>query len=223
MNLTAIIGSPHGMKGNTAVLLEAVMKGATDAGAAVRLFSLADLAVQPCTGCEACHIVGDCAIRDDFETVLAALVETDGLILASPNYIISVSAQVKALLDRCSGPIHLQAFEGKYAAAVVTSGGGNSDEVEAYMLRALRMTGYTSVGSVGALAWQLLREETRRPLLDAAEALGHALVDAIRTQQVFPEQAEERRAIAERMRDLVIMRKDHWPFEYEYWMAKMGG
>lgn len=223
MKLTAVIGSPHGMKGNTAVLLEAVMAGAKVAGAEVQLFSLADLTVQPCNGCEACHIVGDCAIRDDFETILAAMQASDGLILASPNYIISVSAQVKALLDRCSGPIHLQAFEGKYAAAVVTSGGGNSDEVEAYLLRALRMTGYASVGSVGALAWQLLREETRKPLLDAATALGAALVDAIRTKQVFPDQAEERRAIHERMRQLVTMQKDHWPYEYEYWMAKVGG
>lgn len=222
MKLTAIIGSPHGMKGNTAVLLEAVMRGARDAGAEVKLLSLTDLAVKPCNGCEACHIVGDCAIRDDFDAIKAAMLESDGLILASPNYIINVSAQVKALLDRCSGPIHIQAFTGKYAAAVVTSGGGNSEEVEAYLLRALRMTGYATVGSVGALAWQLLREETRSPLLAAAQALGAALVEAIRTKQAFPEQDEEHRAIQERMRQLVTMQKDHWPFEYEYWMAKMG-
>lgn len=222
MKLTAIIGSPHGLKGNTGLLLESVMTGARDAGAEVPLFSLAELTVKPCNGCEACHIVGDCAISDDFETIKDALLASDGLILASPNYIINVSAQVKALLDRCSGPIHTQAFEGKYAAAVVTSGGGNSEEVEAYMLRALRMTGYTTVGSVGALAWQLLREETRTPLLTAAQALGAALVEAIRTKQAFPEQDTEHQAIQERMRQLVTMQRDHWPFEYEYWMAKAG-
>ncbi|OPZ87241.1 MAG: NAD(P)H dehydrogenase (quinone) [bacterium ADurb.Bin429] len=222
MRLVAIIGSPHGMKGNTAVLLDGVMRGARAAGAEVTLVSLAEYTVQPCNGCEACHITGVCPIRDDFTTIKDAMLAADGVVLASPNYIISVSAQVKALLDRCSGPIHTQAFEGKYAAAVVTSGGGNSEEVEAYMLRALRMMGFTSVGSAGALAWQLLREETRIPLLNAAEALGYALVEAIRAKQAFPDQDEEHRQIRERMQTLVTMRKDHWPFEYEYWMAKTG-
>ncbi|MHB9133726.1 MAG: flavodoxin family protein [Armatimonadota bacterium] len=222
MKLVAIIGSPHGMKGNTGMLLEGVLQGARDAGAEITLFSLANLDVQPCTACEGCHISGECPISDDFDTIKDAILQSDGMVFASPNYILTVTAQLKAFLDRCSGLIHLQAFEGKYAAAVVTSGSIGSQEVEDYLLRALRMTGCASVGSIGGEGWRMLNPDTRAPLLAAAAELGGKLVEAIRTKQSYPEQAAELQTIKERMRQLVTMQKDHWPYEYAAWSARGG-
>ncbi len=122
MKLVAIMGSPHGMKGNTGRLLSSLLDAAGDAGAQVTTFLLGDMDVAPCRGCDVCHKVGKCAIKDDFQTILAAMLDADAIVLASPNYIFSVSAQLKALFDRCCGAVHLQAMEGKYAAAVVTAG-----------------------------------------------------------------------------------------------------
>ena len=220
MKLVAIIGSPRGMQGNTGIVLEGLLAGAREAGAEIETFSLAELDVQPCRSCEGCHITGECPIDDDFDTLKAALAASDGLILASPNYIMSVTAQIKAVLDRCSGLIHTQSLDGKYAAAVVTSGSGGTDDVAAYMLRALQMIGYLGVGSVGALGWELVRPETREAHLAAAKALGHELVEAIRTRRRFPEQEAGRKMIMERMQQLVTMQKDHWRFEYDYWSAR---
>ena len=109
--------------------LSGVLEGARQAGAEVELFSLTEKDVQPCRGCDACHVSGECIIDDDFAEIRGAFERADGLILASPNYIVSVSAQLKAVLDRCAPLVHLQALEGKYGAAVVTSGGPGSDEV----------------------------------------------------------------------------------------------
>ncbi|HEY3376689.1 MAG TPA: flavodoxin family protein [Armatimonadota bacterium] len=219
MKLIAILGSPRGMAGNTGMLLSGFLQGASDAGADIDTFLLADLDVQPCRGCEACHMTGACPITDDFAVIHAAMAQADGFVLASPNYIHSVSAQMKALLDRCSGSIHLQAFTGKYAAALVTSGSADEDEVGRYLQRALRMTGCQTVGSVTALGWQMANPSLREPALADAAALGRSLVAAISTRQQFSAQDEERAMIREHMRQLVIMQKDHWPYEYTHWTS----
>jgi multimeric flavodoxin WrbA len=220
MKIVAILGSPHGMKGSTGPLMQALLEGVAAAGAQVQTFLLSEKTVQPCRGCEACHVTGNCPIRDDFAEIKAAMVAADGLVLASPNYVIGVTAQMKALIDRLSEPIHIQEFDGKYVAAVVTAGSDNCEEVGSYILRALRMTGCLGVGTVGATGRQLANPETREEAFANAAALGMALVEAIRTRQVFPEQEDERQMIRERMRQLVHMRKDQWPFEYAYWAAK---
>jgi multimeric flavodoxin WrbA len=80
--------------------------------------------VLPCLACDTCHRKGRCAQNDEFESIKGKILEADGLVLASPNYIFSVSAQLKAFMDRCCGVVHCMAFEGKYGVSVVTSGGG---------------------------------------------------------------------------------------------------
>jgi len=221
MKITAIIGSPRGMRGNTGQLLGALLDAAREGGADATLLSLSEADVQPCRACDACHKVGECPVGDDFEAVHDAMQEADGLVLASPNYIFSVTAQMKALLDRCASPLHLQEFEGKYGAAVVTSGGAGSEEVERYLLRFLRALGCRTVGSVGAEAWKLADEAERPQVLEMAASLGRRLAQAIESRETFPEQEEERRAFFDRMKQLMALRKEDWPFEYNYWQ-RMG-
>lgn len=220
MKLVAIIGSPRGMAGNTGQLLNALIEAVQAAGVDVTTFSLAKNKVQPCVACEMCHKEGACVLKDDFETIKAAMLEADGIVLASPNYIFNVSAQMKALMDRSSCPIHCQMMQGKYGAAVVTSGGGDCKEVEAYMLRFLRVLGCWTVGSVGAEAWRLADEPHRSQALEPAAALGHDLVMAIRDQRTYSDQAEDHRSFGERMKDLITAMKDAWAYEYNYWKSR---
>jgi multimeric flavodoxin WrbA len=220
MKLVAIIGSPRGMKGNTGRMLGALLDAARLEGAETTTFALAELDVQPCKACEACHKVGACVIKDDYETIKAAMLEADGIIIASPNYIYSVSAQTKAFLDRCSCAIHCQMLEGRYGAAVVTSGGGDCEEVENYILRVLRALGCWAVGSVGTEAWRLGDEAHWSEPFARAATLGRELVAAIRERRTYGEQVEERRSVFERMKDLVTRMKDSWRYEYEYWKAR---
>lgn len=219
MKVACVMGSPHGMKGSTGKLLAAVMEGAQDAGAQVDTFLLGDLSVAPCRACDACHKTGKCAIEDDFHQILQTMLDADAIILASPNYLMSVTAQMKALMDRLCGPLHLQIMQGKYGAAVVTAGGGGYEEVEAYMLRFLRTLGCWTVGSVGAEAPNLLDEDSRTQAVESAAALGARLVAAARSRQTFPEQEPERKAFYELMKQLVVSRREEWPYEYEYWRS----
>ena len=216
MKLVAILGSPHGMKGSTGQLLEGVRHAAQSAGAAVTTFCLGDLEVAPCRACDVCHKTGKCGIDDDFQVVEKAMKDSDGIILASPNYILNVTAQLKALMDRCCGPLHLGLMKGKYGAAVVTSGGGGNEEIEAYLLRFLRIMQCWSVGSVGALAWEMADENAKGKRLGEADELGKAIAEAVRSKKTFPEQEAEQAEFRQRMEQLVTMRKDDWTYEYEY-------
>jgi multimeric flavodoxin WrbA len=223
MKLTAVMGSPHGMKGNTGQLLKALIDAAHAEGADVGLFCLDEMDVQPCNGCGACHVTGECVIKDDFGRIKKSLMDSDGIVLASPNYIFSVTAQLKAMIDRCSCPVHCQALDGRYGAAVVTSGGGGEDEVADYALRFLRALGCWTVGSAGAKAWELVEEEPRKKALERAGALGRSLVEAIRQKATFADQAEEHGALQERFRELVMVHGDEWPYEFAWWQKEKEG
>jgi len=220
MKLVAVIGSPNGMKGNTGKMLQAALDGAKEAGATVQVFSLADKPVKPCRGCSVCHVKGKCPIKDGFADIRDAMLAADAIVLASPNYIFSVSAQMKALLDRCCGPLHCQGFVGKYGAAVVTSGGTGGEEVCQYMLRFLRAMGCLTVGSTAATAREVGDPASRQRVLDAADALGRDLVSAVKEQRKFPEQAQEREVFFARFKGLMAARRTEWPYEYEHWQKQ---
>lgn len=220
MKIVAIMGSPRGMKGNTGRLLRTVLDGAEEAGTETEVHSIAGLTVKPCVACDTCHKTGQCAIKDDFQMVWQAMAAADAIVLASPNYIVSVTAQLKALLDRCCGPLHLGALEGKYAAAVVTAGGGGCAEVAAYMLSFMTNMGCWSVGSATADAWELANEELAAERLQAARELGAQIVAAVETSQTMPEQEPARNAFRQRMKQLIGAMGDHWPYEYEYFRSR---
>lgn len=217
MRIVAIMGSPHGVKGNTARLLDEVITGATATGAEVELFDLSRLKVQPCVGCDVCHKVGRCPLKDDFETIKTALLACDAFILASPNYIFSVTAQMKAFFDRCCSLVHCLPLEGKYAAVVETSGGGEDDEVIRYMVRFINSIGAQSVGGIGSPMAGLRSFPAEDTLFDKARELGAELCRCFRKKPHFPDQAGYRASFKTRMRRLVEYCQHEWPYEYQYW------
>ena len=44
---------------------------------------------------------GVCAVKDDYQTISAKMLEADRLIFATPIFFMAVCAQAKALIDRC--------------------------------------------------------------------------------------------------------------------------
>lgn len=216
MKIIAIIGSPHGMGGTTGRLLEEVISG-LGAATELELLDLSTLQVQPCLGCDACHRSGCCHLPDDYEKIKAGLLACDGFILASPSYIFSVTAQLKALFDRCSGLIHCLALEGKYGAVVATSGGADHDELLRYMVRFINSAGAQSVGAVSSIANGRRSFPKQSELFDRARELGRELCRCIREQDHFPDQAGYRGSFKARMKRLVESRKDDWGFEFRHW------
>lgn len=221
MKILAIIASPRGMQGNTGRLLEEVLAGAEEFGAETEILSLKSLPVKPCVACDVCHKTGLCNIDDDYEIIKNKLIACDGFILASPNYIFSVSAQMKALFDRCNGLIHCMALEGKYAVMVETSGGGEDEEVLAYMSRFANTLGANAVGGIGSPIAGVRTFPDEENLYGKARTLGKELCQSIKDKRIYPEQEGFRDKFKIRMSGLVDVMKEYWNFEREYWAKKL--
>jgi multimeric flavodoxin WrbA len=101
MKILGIQGSPC-LDGTTAQLLDAVLAGAGDEGASTRRVDLAKVRVDPCRECRACDSGGGCTRKGDvMDTLYRDIREADGIVLASPIFFMGVTAQTKALIDRC--------------------------------------------------------------------------------------------------------------------------
>jgi multimeric flavodoxin WrbA len=103
MKIVGISGSPR-VKGNTEMLVQEALKAAAEFGAKQELIALSGKKIKPCNGCGTCRTdksKGICTINDDdVPRIYEALKEADGIIVASPVYFLSVTAQPKALFDR---------------------------------------------------------------------------------------------------------------------------
>ena len=100
MKVLGIMGSPR-IEGNTDLLLDEALKGAQSQGAEVEKLVVDRLNIAPCREYYVCLRDGNCAIRDDMDDIYPKLLETDGVIVASPMFFYGLTSQVKALIDRC--------------------------------------------------------------------------------------------------------------------------
>ena len=95
-----VISSTPRKRGNSDLLCDEFAAGAKEAGNKVEKVRIADLKIGYCTGCYACQKTGKCVIRDGAQKVIDKMMAADVIVLASPVYFYSVSAQLKALFDR---------------------------------------------------------------------------------------------------------------------------
>jgi len=100
VKILGIMGSPR-IKGNTDLLLDETLKGAQSEGAETEKIIVDKLNIAPCKEYYGCYRDGNCIIRDDMDNIYPKLLDADGLIIASPMFFYGVSAQLKALIDRC--------------------------------------------------------------------------------------------------------------------------
>lgn len=100
MKIVSFLGSPR-VQGNTEILLIEALEPAREEGHEVIIFRLNDMKLLPCQNCGGCEETGECIINDDMTDIYQAIREGDRFILASPIFFLSLSAQAKAMIDRC--------------------------------------------------------------------------------------------------------------------------
>jgi len=100
LRVLGIAGSPR-RGGNTDLLLDEVMRGAVSRGAEVKTITLNNLKIAPCQHCDGCLEAGRCRVMDDMQMVYRELEAADRIVLASPIQFMAVTAQMKAMIDRC--------------------------------------------------------------------------------------------------------------------------
>jgi multimeric flavodoxin WrbA len=99
MKILGVWGSPR-KGGNSDILLNAFLDGARETGSNVEKIALRELKITPCLEIYHCFKDGTCPIKDDMLPLYDKLLAADVVVLASPIFFYSVSAQAKAMIDR---------------------------------------------------------------------------------------------------------------------------
>jgi len=139
--ILAIFGSPR-KKGNSTLLANQIISGAESRGASVESVYLNGLNIRPCQGCYACQEEGSkgCVLNDDMQDIYPKIIGADALIIASPVYWFTMSAQTKIFMDRCMAlykeNIEQSALYGKDIAIAMTY--GDKDVFSSGCINALR-------------------------------------------------------------------------------------
>jgi len=179
-----LMGSPR-RKGNTAALCERIARGAAGEGAEVDTYYLHGMKISPCSACEACHQQGSdgCVIQDDMQRLYPELLAADAIVMASPIYWFTMSAQLKAALDRCYAMMSASGdhqFRGKRIGLAFSYGGddpldsGCVNAVRAFQ-DAFRFIGADIVGMVYGSATKEGDIRASSKAMDEAAELGRRL------------------------------------------------
>lgn len=87
-------------KGNTVQLVESFAAGARESGHSVKVVSLVKNEIKGCLGCNACRWGRPCVQKDAFNDIVPEIEKADCIVFASPLYFWTVSARIKAFIER---------------------------------------------------------------------------------------------------------------------------
>ncbi|MDR1705981.1 MAG: flavodoxin family protein [Clostridiales bacterium] len=137
MNVLAINGSPN-PAGNTARMLSTVLGVCAEAGYQTEIYQAGGRAVRGCAACGKCaEHPGRCEIDDWVNELYLKMKAADGIIIGSPTYYSDLTAETKALIDRCG---YISGRDGrslsrKIGAAVRRAGGIHTlDSIQHFFL-----------------------------------------------------------------------------------------
>ncbi|MBU0503517.1 MAG: flavodoxin family protein [Candidatus Omnitrophota bacterium] len=216
MKVLLISSSPHKEKSKTFFLAKEVLRALEQEGVDTEVIHLDDHRIFFCKHCEECHKkILHCRITDDVHIILKKMLECDGIILATPNYIYQVTASMKALFERSASFIHCKRLMGKYIAGVVSSGSGQDQDVLDYIKLYANACGAQYSGGVSSAAYSVEQKK------DQAFESGRQLALDIKEKKAYPQQLELIEKGKQHFRKIVELRKKDWEEEYQYWQ-KMG-
>ncbi len=212
MKILGISASPRKNKSNTLVLLKQAFSSLEKEGFETELVHMCDLKIEFCRHCEACHKRNmDCPIKDDATPLIRKMLESKGIIFASPVYIDQITGYLKMFFDRATHFIHCLRLLGKYTAAVATSGGGPHEMVLEYLKHYSIICGAQYVGGVSS------RVPLTEDIKKLAAKLGEDLSEAIKSKKEFFDQRKDIESRKKYFKSLIERRKEEWSGEYGYW------
>jgi multimeric flavodoxin WrbA len=99
--LVVLKASPRA-NSNSSLLADELAAGTRDAGGEVKTFSLRGMDIRPCDGCDACQgfSANGCVIDDDMQLIYPVIKQASAVVLATPVYWFTFSAQLKLVVDR---------------------------------------------------------------------------------------------------------------------------
>ncbi|MDH7563484.1 MAG: flavodoxin family protein [Candidatus Bathyarchaeota archaeon] len=120
--IVGICGSPR--KGATEHVLREALNMLEKERLATSFFTVRGKNIGFCQHCDYCLRKKKCKIKDDMHELYPLLEQAKGIIFATPVYNGGVSAQTKAVIDRCRALLaaNSKALRGKIGAAIAVGG-----------------------------------------------------------------------------------------------------
>ncbi|HSW61476.1 MAG TPA: NAD(P)H-dependent oxidoreductase [bacterium] len=151
MKITAIIGSQR--KGNTLKVVKRVEELLKERFNDMNFeyVMLMDADVKICAGCFNCLAKGIefCPLKDDIPSIISKIKDSDGVIFATPVYVVNVTPNMKNFIDRLSSICHRPELFKPHAMVVSTVGGFGLKETLKYMKMIIPVWGMRSVTTLG--------------------------------------------------------------------------
>jgi len=176
---------------------------------------LIDLDIGFCRHCQDCHKkILHCSIEDSVPAILRKMLEADGIIIASPNYLNHITGLMKAFFDRSTHFIHCKRLLGKYLTGVVSSGSGHDKGVLDYIKFYAHICGAQYSGGISCAI------PLNQAKIKEAFELGESLAQDIKNKRIYPDQIDIIEKSKEHFKRLILLRKEEWPQEYQYWQGR---
>lgn len=161
MFIVGVSGSPR--KKATEYVLSKALSGLEEQKFETTLFTVRGKEIAPCRHCDYCLKMKECVIKDDMFEFYNLFKKADGIIMASPMHNGSISAQIKAVMDRCRAleAEDINMHKGKIGMSIAVGGdraGGQELAIQQintfYMLNGIIPVGGGSYGAnLGAVFW----------------------------------------------------------------------
>ncbi|NCE65290.1 flavodoxin family protein [Pseudoflavonifractor sp. 524-17] len=163
IKIVGLSGSPR--KGATEYVLEQALAAARTFSPEVEteLVTVRGKKIAPCNGCGYCKREKTwCCIPDDMQPLFETLIEADGILVASPVYVMSATPQIHAVCSRMRPAMHCYPgmLRNKFMAAIGVGGTRNggqeqtvTDLINLFGTRAINIVTNESGGYTGGKVW----------------------------------------------------------------------
>lgn len=151
--------------GATQYALEQGLKAAAEFSPEIEteLISVRGKKIAPCNGCGYCKREKTwCCIKDDMQELFEKIIHADGVLVASPVYVMTATPQLHAIASRMRPAMHCYPgmLRNKFVAAIAVGGtrnGGQETTIDdifhLFGTRAMNMVTNESGGYTGAKVW----------------------------------------------------------------------
>ena len=161
-----VLSSSPRKGGNSDTLCDQFIKGAQESGNDVEKIYLRNKRINYCTGCGTCNL-----------QIIAKMVKADVIVLATPVYFYTMSAQMKTLIDRSCARYTEISNKDFYFIATMAETEANRIEPTFESLRGFTdcLEGPREKGTIAAIGVWQKGEVSDKPYMQQAYEMGKAI------------------------------------------------
>jgi len=218
MKILAICGSPK--KGNTYSVLNMIKEEYSDID--FKILMLKDIDLKPCLGCYVCVKQGEdkCPIKDDREMIIKEMLDADGVLFASPVYVMHITALMKNFFERVGYNDHRPCFFGKHAMIMSVCAGFGAKDSNEYVKGMVSVFGFLVASSLELKIAAKTEKEKAYTHEKTIEAF-NTFINSIKEEQgQTPSPSVTQLIYFNVFKSLSELQKDMYKADYEFYKDK---